>query len=63
MFGLGPTETIIIIVVALLIFGSQAPKLVGKFFGTAKAVKEEVEKNVADFKTDVKKENDKIAKK
>lgn len=46
MFGLAGFEWVIIVVVAILLFGSQAPKLVGKFFQNAKSVKEEISKGV-----------------
>jgi Sec-independent protein translocase protein TatA len=57
MFGLGGTETVVLIIAAILLFGSQAPKLVGKFFNTTNEIKKEVAKGVDNMKdsTDMKK--------
>lgn len=54
MFGLGVVETVIIIVIAIVLFGSQAPKLVSMFFKTTKDIKAEVDKGVEELKTDKK---------
>ena len=52
MFGLGPVETAVIVIVAIALFGSQAPKLVGKFFQASKDIKDEVSKGVGTLKDD-----------
>jgi Sec-independent protein translocase protein TatA len=52
MFGLGGWEWIIIVLVAVILFGSQAPKIVAKFFGNAKSIKEEISKGVDTMKDD-----------
>lgn len=46
MFNLGGWEWIIIVIIAILLFGSQAPKLVAKFFNTTKEIKDEIAKGV-----------------
>jgi Sec-independent protein translocase protein TatA len=50
MFGLGAVETGVIIIVAVILFGSQAPKLVGKFFQSTKEIKSEINKGVETLK-------------
>lgn len=52
MPSLGTKEFIILVIIAIILFGAQAPKLVAKFFNTTKEIKKEVEKGVETLKKD-----------
>lgn len=59
MFGLGTLELSIIIIIAVLLFGSQLPKMVKKVGKDAKAVKDEIKSVMKDDEEDESKKDSK----